>query len=115
MLVKESGYDNKETWRDMVFALWAHWFSILHSKKEGREMIKSTQWRVTKHAGETSPWYLESQSMLTDGMATPWGRIGRYRTRKAAITVGMLMRERGERITWPGSAIRMGIALVSSC
>lgn len=78
-------------------------------------MIKSTQWRITKNTGETAPWYLESQSMLTDGTATPWGTIGRYRTRKAAITVGMLMRERGERITWPGNAIRMGLALVSPC
>jgi hypothetical protein len=78
-------------------------------------MIKSAQWRITKHSGETSPWYLESQSMLTDGTATPWGRIGRYRTRKAAITVGMVMRERGEPISWQGGAIRMGIALVSPC
>ena len=77
--------------------------------------IKFTQWRVTKHNGETSPWYLESQSLLTDGSATPGGRIGRYKTRKAAITVGMLMRERGESISWPGGAIRMGIALVESC
>ena len=100
----------------MVFALWAHWFPILRIKKEGRKMtIKFTQWRVTKHMGESSPWYLESQSLLTDGSATPWGRIGRYKTRKAAITVGMLMRERGERIEWPGGAIRMGLALVESC
>ena len=78
-------------------------------------MIKSTQWRITKHAGESSPWYLESQSLLQDGTSTPWGRIGRYRTRKAAVTVGMLMRERGESISWQGGAIRMGIALVSPC
>lgn len=78
-------------------------------------MIKFTQWRVTKHMGETSPWYLESQSLLQDGSATPWGRIGRYRTRKSAITVAMLMRERGEPISWQGGAIRMGLAMVESC
>ena len=78
-------------------------------------MIKFTQWRITKHAGETSPWYLESQSLLDDGSATPWSRIGRYRTRKAAITVGMVMRDRGDPISWPGGAIRMGIALVEPC
>ena len=78
-------------------------------------MIKSTQWRVTKHMGETSPWYLESQVLLEDGTSTPWGTIGRYRTRKAAVTVGMLMRERGEPISWPGGAIRMGLALVEPC
>ena len=78
-------------------------------------MIKFTQWRVTKHSGQTMAWHLESQSMLDDGTATPWGQIGRYRTRKAAVTVGMIMRERGERISWPGGAIRMGIALVDSC
>jgi hypothetical protein len=79
--------------------------------------IKFTQWRVTKHMGESSPWYLESQSLLTNGSATPWGIIGRYKTRKAAITVAMIMRERGESVSWPGSggAIRMGIALVESC
>ena len=80
-------------------------------------MIRFTQWRVTKHMGESSPWYLESQSLLKDGSATPWGLIGRYKTRKAAITVAMIMRERGESVSWPGSggAIRMGIALVESC
>lgn len=78
-------------------------------------MIKKTHWRITKHAGETSPWYLESQSLLDDGSATPWSRIGRYRTRKAAITVGMVMRDRGDPISWPGNAVRMGIALVASC
>ena len=78
-------------------------------------MIKSTQWRVTKHAGESAPWYLQSQHFLDDGTETPWGTIGRYRTRKAAINVGMIMRERGEPISWPGGAIRMGIALVESC
>jgi len=81
----------------------------------GAIMIKSTQWRVTKHIGETSPWYLESQSLLTNGTSTQWDRIGRYRTRQAAINVGMIMRERGESISWPGKAVRMGIALVSSC
>jgi hypothetical protein len=77
--------------------------------------IKFTQWRVTKHTGETSPWYLESQVLLEDGTSTPWGTIGRYRTRKGAIHVGMIMRERGECISWPGGAIRMGLALVESC
>ena len=78
-------------------------------------MIKRTQWRVTKHMGETSPWYLESQVILDDGSATPGGIIGRYRTRKGAIHVGMIMRERGESISWPGKAIRMGLAMVESC
>ena len=78
-------------------------------------MIKRTQWRVTKHAGESSPWYLENQHLLDDGTSTPWGTIGRYRTRKAAINVGMIMRDRGEPISGEGGAIRMGIALVEPC
>jgi hypothetical protein len=78
-------------------------------------MIKRTQWRVTKHNAESAPWSLDSKCLLDDVSATPWGRIGRYRTRKGAIHVGMIMRERGECISWPGGSIRMGLALVESC
>lgn len=41
--------------------------------------------------------------------------MSHYATRKQAITVGMIMRDRGEPISWPGGAVRMGIALVEPC
>jgi hypothetical protein len=41
--------------------------------------------------------------------------MGTYGTRRAAVQTGMLLRDRGELITWPGGAIKMGIALVEPC
>lgn len=60
-------------------------------------------------------WALKSLAYLDDGTCSGWQTLSTYKTRKAAITVGMILRERGEPISWQGGPIRMGIALVESC
>ena len=92
---------------------WPTRYQFLHKEKEGRKM--KSQWRIIKTDRKQFPWRLESLCHLDDGTCTGWEKLSDYKTRKAAITVGMLMRERGESISWPGGAIRMGIALVESC
>jgi hypothetical protein len=77
-------------------------------------MIRSTQWRIVKNS-DKSAWLLQNRHILDCGKVTHWYTLNLYKTRKRAVTVGMLMRERGEPISWPGGAIRMGIALVESC
>ena len=77
-------------------------------------MIKSTQWRIVKNY-DKSAWLLQNRHLLDDGKLTNWDTLNTYKTRKRAVAVGMLMRERGEPISWEGGAIRMGIALVESC
>ena len=72
-----------------------------------------SQWEVKRTSAKV--WTLWSQTRLPDGTVSAWQKMGTYGTRKAAVTVGMLLRDRGERISWPGGAIRMGLALVESC
>ena len=77
----------------------------------GNEAMK-TDWKVTKDDGAPPArrWRLQYRPA---GYA--WETMGAYPTRKAALTVGFLMRERGENISWHGGPIRIGIALVDSC
>lgn len=74
-----------------------------------------THWRIIKTDREQFPWRLEGNHHFEDGTCSGWEKLSDYKTRKAAITVGMLIRERGESLSWPGGAIRMGIAMVESC
>jgi len=74
-----------------------------------------SQWRIVKTERKSFPWQLQSLSHFDDGTCTQWEKLSDYKTRKAAITVGMLMRERGELISWQGGTIRMGLAMVESC
>ena len=70
------------------------------------------QWKVEKYG---KLWTLHSQATLDDGTSETWTLVGTYKTRRSAITTGMLLRDRGERITWPGGAVRMGLAMVDPC
>jgi len=72
-----------------------------------------TQWEVKRKDSKT--WPLWSRVKLDDGTVSPWQKMGTYPTRKAAVNVAMVLRDRGEPIAWPGGPIRMGIALVESC
>ena len=62
-------------------------------------------------------WYLMHRIVEIDGQphAGKWDVLSWYPTRKQAVTVGMIMRERGERISWPGGPLKMGIATVEPC
>lgn len=78
-------------------------------------------WYITKASNpkfggaweiRTRVWFMENgQWTIGDN----WTRHSAAATRKAAIQRAMILRERGERISWDGRAIRMGIGLVESC
>ena len=72
-------------------------------------------WRIIKTERPRQPWALQSKAFMRDGYVSQWETVSHYSSRKAAIHVGMIMRDRGEPISWPGGAVRMGIALVESC
>lgn len=71
-----------------------------------------THWKIEKDS--TAPargrWILKYRPEGHE-----WGIMGRYRTRRAALVVAFMMRERGEPVSWHGGPIRLGIALVESC
>ena len=71
-------------------------------------------WRVVKIHKGCNPWLLQSKTFFED-QTYEWETLSSYPSRKAAIHVGMIMRDRGEPISWPGGAVRMGIALVEPC
>ena len=70
------------------------------------------EWCIKK---EGKKWILSSRVKLDDDIWHGWSIVGTYKTRRSAITVGMLMRNRGETISWPGGSIQIGIATVASC
>ena len=72
-------------------------------------------WRIIKTI-VSKRWDLQSMAFLEDG-STPmgWEHVSFYTSRKAAVTVAMIMRERGEPISWEGGPIKIGIAMASSC
>ena len=73
-------------------------------------------WRIIKTGtNPRKPWQLQSKAFLPDGYVSQWERVSDYPSRKAAISVGMIMRDRGEPISWQGGAVRIGIARVNSC
>jgi hypothetical protein len=78
-----------------------------------RGKAMQSQWEV-KRIG-VGKWALWSRSRIEGEPYSAWQKMGTYGTRRAAIETGMLLRDRGEFITWPGGAIKMGIALVEPC
>jgi hypothetical protein len=72
-----------------------------------------SQWQVKRANDKT--WQLWSRSQIGEEPFASWQKMATYKTRKAAVQTGMILRDRGELITWPGGAIKMGIALVEPC
>jgi hypothetical protein len=72
-----------------------------------------SQWEIKRASAKA--WQLWSRSRIDGGSFSSWQKLGTYGTRKAAVQTGMILRDRGEPIAWPGGPIRMGIALVESC
>lgn len=68
-------------------------------------------WRIIKE-DNSKRWQIQSKAYLEDGTCTGWETLSRYETRKQAITVGMILRNWGEPISWHGGPIKMGIGLV---
>jgi len=71
-----------------------------------------TDWKVEKDnaAPLARRWRLQYRAA-----GYGWETMGAYPTRKAALTVAFLIRERGDPVSWQGGPIRMGLAMVQSC
>jgi hypothetical protein len=80
-------------------------------------------WRIVKSINPKfgGAWDIEcriwektvNQSGLVKwSMLANWHRHSPARSKQAALARIMLLRERGEYVTWQGSAIRLGIALI---
>ena len=78
---------------------------------KGKAMI--SQWEIKRASAKA--WQLWSRSRIGATPFSSWQKMGTYPTRKSAVQTGMILRERGEAIAWPGGPIRMGIALVEPC
>jgi len=87
-------------------------------------MIKH-DWRIVKSDNPKfgGRWNIESRAFLqesrSDGsigwtMAHNWSRHSSANTKRAALARIMLLRERGEPVSWEGGPIKLGIALMES-
>jgi len=72
-----------------------------------------SQWEIKRASAKV--WHLWSRSRIDAVSFSSWQKLGTYQTRKVAVQTGMILRDRGEPIAWPGGSIRMGIALVEPC
>ena len=77
-----------------------------------------TDWRIVKSVSKRGQWDIETRVFLCDPagrvetMAQNWARHSVAASKRAAFARIMLIRERGERVTWEGGALRLGLALV---
>ena len=81
-----------------------------------------TDWRIVKSINpKFGRWDIETRHFLKeigeDGRATwnmerDWTRHSAAETKRAALARVMLLRERGETVSWEGGPIRLGIALI---
>jgi len=80
-----------------------------------------TDWRIVKSPFKRGAWDIETRMFLRnvalDGavswsMERNWHIHSSATTKRAALARVMLLRERGETVTWSGPAMRLGIALI---
>lgn len=91
--------------------------------KQGAQTMQNikTDWRLVKSPFERGRWDIETRLFLRniapDG-AVSWELIHNWRrhstaaSKRAALARVMLLRERGEIVTWSGPAMRLGLALI---
>ena len=85
-------------------------------------MLK-TDWRIVKSSNPKfgGKWDVETRVFLCDAkgrvesMAQNWARHSAADSKGAALSRIMLLRERGETVSWEGRAMRLGIATLESC
>ena len=79
-----------------------------------------TDWRIVKSVSRRGQWDIETRVYLCDAggrvetMAQNWARHSVAASKSAALHRVMLLRERGEPVSWKGGPIRLGIALIDS-
>ena len=85
-----------------------------------------TDWRIVKSSNPKFGGAWEIETRLFEQISNPdgsiasemvhnWQRHSPAATKKAALSRIMLLRERGETVSWSGPPIRLGLALISSC
>ena len=83
-------------------------------------MLK-TDWRIVKSVTKRGKWDIETRVFLCDAkgrvesMAQNWARHSAADSKGAALSRIMLLRERGETVSWEGRVMRLGIARLESC
>ena len=75
-------------------------------------------WRIVKSA-RRGRWDIETRIFTRDAqgaweLAQNWTRHSVADSKRAALARIMILRERGERVTWSGGPIRLGVALVEA-
>lgn len=70
-----------------------------------------TDWKIEKIKGapRAKAWALRYRPA-----GYGWETMSHYPTRKAALTMAYIMRERGDPISWEGGPIRLGVILVDA-
>lgn len=81
-------------------------------------MLKN-DWRIVKSATKRGQWDIETRVFTRDAagaweLAQNWTRHSVADSKRAALARVMLLRERGERVTWTGGPIRLGVALIEA-
>lgn len=81
-------------------------------------MLKN-DWRIVKSATKRGQWNIETRAFTRDAagaweLAQNWTRHSVAGSKRAALARVMLLRERGERVTWTGGPIRLGVALIEA-
>ena len=81
-----------------------------------------TDWRIVKSINpKFGRWNIETRDFLKEtgedgrvawNMERNWTRHSAAETKRAALARVMLLRERGETVSWEGGPIRLGIALI---
>ena len=81
-------------------------------------MLKN-DWRIVKSATRRGQWDIETRTFTRDAqgaweLAQNWTRHSVADSKRAALARIMILRERGERVTWSGGPIRLGVALMEA-
>lgn len=81
-------------------------------------MLKN-DWRIVKSATKRGQWDIQTRTFTRDAagaweLAQNWTRHSVADSKRAALARVMLLRERGERVTWAGGPIRLGVALIEA-
>lgn len=80
-----------------------------------------TDWRIVKSPFKRGRWDIETRLFLRNiapGGAVSWEMVHNWQahstaaSKRAALARAMLLRERGETVSWSGPAMRLGIALI---
>jgi hypothetical protein len=81
-------------------------------------MIKH-EWRIVRGA-KPRQWDIQTRVFVISAsgqvtMGQDWTRHSVATSKRAALARIMVLRDRGEKVSWEGGPMRLGIALMESC